>query len=160
MKQEIMKNIMNTYEMKKIISKTVLDRMNDPNYKKEWLKIINTPKNIEKRKQIQSEINGIKLEYNGVIYRSKKELARYLKTSPQLLNLRLKNNIPLDAPVNKGNNFNKNKGNSLNKFIDTSYNKCCGCGEIKDKLLFSKNKSSLTGVRSNCKKCELAKRKK
>lgn len=138
------------------LSKLTFENMNNPEYKRIWLEKVKSTDNIEKIRQVHSDLNGIKIEHNNIIFKSKKELARYLKISSQLLNFRLKNNIPIDALVNKGNNFNKKKENP---YVDSEYNKCHTCGEIKNKLLFSKNSSSSTGVRSNCKKCESMKRK-
>jgi hypothetical protein len=156
----LMKNKMSNPEEREKLSKMTFEKMNNPEYKRAWLEIFKTEENMEKIKQIQSDISGVKLTYNGIVYRSKKELARHLNISSQLLNFRLKNNIPLNCIVDKRNVFSKKKGATPSEYINTSYNKCCGCGEIKDKLLFAKNSSSSTGVRSNCKKCELGKRKK
>ena len=87
--------------------KVTLDRFNDPIKKAEWYNKFNTPEVIEKLKQIHSELNGIKIIHNGIEYRSKKELSRFLGISSQLLNYRIKNNIPLDLIPDKSNRRNK-----------------------------------------------------
>lgn len=58
-----------------------------------------------------SQPNRKEIEYNGVVYISKKELARFLGISSQLLNYRIKNNIPVDLIPNKSNDPNNKKCN-------------------------------------------------
>ena len=96
------------YRNKKRLEMT--KRLNDPIKKAEWYSKFTDPVNIEKMRQVQSDAKGVKLEWCGVAYRSKKELARFLGISPQLLNYRLNNNIPLDLVPDKGNNPNNKKG--------------------------------------------------
>lgn len=101
------------YRAKKSIETT--ERLNDPVRKAEWYSKFATPENREKIKRVQSDLKGIKLEWQGLEYRSKKELARFLGISSQLLNYRLKNNIPLDLVPDKGNNPNKAKNKPRKK---------------------------------------------
>lgn len=63
----------------------------------------NTPEMIEKNRKTQSEVSGVKVTYQGVEYRSKRELARVLGVSMQFISYRIKNNIPLDAPNARAN---------------------------------------------------------
>ncbi len=79
----------------------------DPKWKAGWYDKTYTPEVREKIKAVQSDINGVKIEHNGVTYRSKKELARVLGISSQLLNYRITNNIPLDVTPSKANRKGK-----------------------------------------------------
>jgi len=135
------------------VSKETKERMNDPEYKKEWLAIFRSPDNIEHLREVHSTLTGIKLEHKGVMYRSKKELARFLGISSQLLSYRLKNDIPLDAIPNKGNEFFKRKGNKKSEYCGKSFKRCPTCGEEKDNSCFSPLRTASTGFRSSCKEC-------
>ena len=96
-----------SYRAKKAIETT--ERLNDPIRKAEWYAKFATDETREKIKQVQSDIKGVKIVWNGIEYRSKKELARHLGISSQLLNYRLTNNIALDLIPDKANNPNGRK---------------------------------------------------
>lgn len=71
-----------------------------PEFREKMLKMRNTLEARIKNRKTQSELNGVKVVFNGVEYPSKFELSRHLGISFQMLTYRLKNNIPLDAPKN------------------------------------------------------------
>lgn len=75
-----------------------LNPMDDPKIKEKH-------KNIMKTKDYLSKQHCKSIMFNDVEYYSKKELARHLGISSQLLNYRLGNNIPLDFKPFKGNKF-------------------------------------------------------
>ena len=75
-------------------------RWANPEFKSKMIAKHNSPEILEKHRRVQSEISGIKITYEGIEYMSKNELARKLGMSFQMLNYRLKNNIPLDSPKN------------------------------------------------------------
>lgn len=82
-------------------------RLNDPVKKAEWYSKFSSQEVREKIKQVQAEVSGVKIKHNGIEYRSKKELARFLGISSQLLSYRLSNNIPLDINPSKSNRKGK-----------------------------------------------------
>ena len=75
----------------------------DPKFKEKMISKHNSPEMLEKHRKTQSELSGIKVMYQGVEYRSKRELARVLGVSMQFISYRIKNNIPLDAPNARAN---------------------------------------------------------
>lgn len=79
-------------------------KMNDPEYYSKWYDKFTSEENIEK---LRSTHIGHSIEFNGKIYRSKRELARFLGISSQLLLFRLKNNIQLDLIPDKANRKGK-----------------------------------------------------
>lgn len=83
----IKKHIMNSKKM-----------WGDSTFKNRMVAKHNSLETLEKHRKVQSEISGIKIELNGIVYRSKNELARTLGISSQLLTYRIKNNIQLDLP--------------------------------------------------------------
>lgn len=62
---------------------------------------------VREKRLISAKKQGTIIVFNGNEYYSKKELARQLGISSQLLNYRLQNNIPLDIKPFKGNKFNR-----------------------------------------------------
>lgn len=69
--------------------------MFDEDIKKRHAELMRSDSNIEKHK------NRKEIEFNGTIFKSKKQLARFLGISSQLLNYRLTNNIHLDLIPDK-----------------------------------------------------------
>lgn len=69
--------------------------MFDEDVKKKHAEICRSDSHIEKHK------NRIEIEFDDIIYKSKKQLARFLGISSQLLNYRLDNNIQLDLIPDK-----------------------------------------------------------
>lgn len=118
-------NIVKSEEFKQTHRKSVQSFCNTPEYKQKQkenykerrineLGQFDSGKPIEelKHNMIMCQPGRIEIEFNGVIYVSKKQLAKFLGISSQLLNFRLKNNIPLDLKPYKGNNPNNRKGTS------------------------------------------------
>lgn len=62
---------------------------------------------VERMRSKQADISGKPIEYKGIVFRSKKELARHLGISSQLLSFRLRKDIPLDLVPSKSNRRNK-----------------------------------------------------
>lgn len=83
------------------------ERLNDPVKKAAWYAKFNTPETIERMRSKQADISGKPIEYKGIVFRSKKELARHLGISSQLLSFRLRKDIPLDLVPSKSNRRNK-----------------------------------------------------
>jgi len=132
---KIMKTIINiptiTPESKENHRMKTLANMRDPIYRAKWNATVRSEENIEKLRSTQPKSKAI--SFNGVEYRSVSELSRCLDISKSLLLYRIKNNIPYDAPVDKGNKFSRNKRPAKNKLT----RKCVECLSIKEINKFS-----------------------
>lgn len=94
---------MSTDEYKSKMSDITKKRLNTPETKAIWLAKFQTDAVREKIRAVQAAVNGKQIEWQGTRYRSKKELARTIGISSQLLNFRLQRGIPLDLEPSKSN---------------------------------------------------------
>lgn len=116
-------NIVKSEEFKQTHKNSVQTFCNDPEYREKQrenyksrkineLGQFDSGKPIEelKHNMIICQPGRKEIEYQGIIYPSKKQLSKFLGISSQLLNFRLKNNIPLDLIPDKSNRPNKKIG--------------------------------------------------
>ena len=92
-RKKIVEKLKETQKSEKFIKnhrEKALNNMNNPEYKKEWLKIFKSEMNIIKMRKAQKCKSIV---YKGIVYYSISELARCLGISKQCLRHRIKRNL-------------------------------------------------------------------
>ena len=74
----------------------MIKNFENPEYTEKYYAMYESEEHIEKLRIAQKSTSK-EIEFKGVVYRSKNELARFLGISKQLITYRLKNNIQLDS---------------------------------------------------------------